>query len=96
MKKTIAYLLVFSLLLSTTLTLSLADSRPAPEDRGAGGLALALRRLQTIASILHTAAHPDDESTELLAYLARGQGARVAYLSLNRGEGGQNWIGPEL
>lgn len=96
MKKTIAYLLVFSLLLSTTLTLSLADSRPAPEDRGAGGLALALRRLQTIASILHTAAHPDDESTELLAYLARGRGARVAYLSLNRGEGGQNGIGPEL
>src|SRR5262245_27762731 len=72
------------------------DTRPAAEDRGATGLALNLRRLQTIASALHTAAHPDDESTELLAYLARGQGARAAYLSLNRGEGGQNGIGPEL
>ena len=69
---------------------------PAPEDRGVSGLALVLRRLQTIGSVLHTGAHPDDESTELLAYLARGQGARVAYLSLNRGEGGQNGIGPEL
>ena len=73
-----------------------ADTRPEPEDRGAAGLLFTLRRLQTIASVLHTAAHPDDESTELLAYLARGTGARVAYLSLNRGEGGQNGIGPEL
>lgn len=73
-----------------------ADTRPAAEDRGASGLAMALRRLQTIASLLHTAAHPDDESTELLAYVARARGARVAYLSLNRGEGGQNGIGPEL
>jgi LmbE family N-acetylglucosaminyl deacetylase len=73
-----------------------ADTRPSAEDRGISGLILALRRLPTIASVLHTAAHPDDESTELLAYLARGEGARVAYLSLNRGEGGQNGIGPEL
>ena len=74
----------------------LADTRPSAEDRGVSGLILSLRRLPTIASVLHTAAHPDDESTELLAYLARGEGARVAYLSLNRGEGGQNGIGPEL
>jgi LmbE family N-acetylglucosaminyl deacetylase len=73
-----------------------ADTRPVAEERGASGLALALRRLQTIASVLHTGAHPDDESTELLAYLARGLGARAAYLSLNRGEGGQNGIGPEM
>ena len=74
----------------------IGDTRPAPEDRGISGLALSLRRLQTIASLLHTAAHPDDESTDLLSYTARGLGARVAYLSLNRGEGGQNGIGPEL
>ncbi len=41
-------------------------------------------------------AHPDDEDTELLTLLTRGQGAEAAYLSLNRGEGGQNLIGPEL
>ncbi|MBS1807029.1 MAG: PIG-L family deacetylase [Acidobacteria bacterium] len=85
------------LLFSQSLFLPLqADTRPTPEERGASGLALSLRRLQTIASVLHTAAHPDDESTEMLAYLSRKEGARTAYLSLNRGEGGQNGIGPEL
>lgn len=96
MKRLFAVVLVSILAFQTLFMGVSADTRPAPEDRGAGGLALALRRLQTIAVVLHTAAHPDDESTELLAYLARGQGARVAYLSLNRGEGGQNGIGPEL
>jgi LmbE family N-acetylglucosaminyl deacetylase len=46
--------------------------------------------------VLHTGAHPDDEDSALIARLARGDGARVAYLSLNRGEGGQNRTGPEL
>jgi LmbE family N-acetylglucosaminyl deacetylase len=96
LKKTVRHLLTYSLVLQAVLVSVSADTRPASEDRGASGLALALRRLQTIATVLHTAAHPDDESTELLAYLGRGQGARVAYLSLNRGEGGQNGIGPEL
>jgi LmbE family N-acetylglucosaminyl deacetylase len=96
MRKLIAFALVLALVCQLSLVANYADTRPAPEDRGASGLALMLRRLQTIASMLHTAAHPDDESTELLAYLARGQGARTAYLSLNRGEGGQNGIGPEL
>ena len=45
---------------------------------------------------MHTGAHPDDEDTALIARLARGDHARVAYLSLNRGEGGQNIIGTEL
>ena len=95
-KKYVCRLLVFALVAPSLFVTARTDTRPAPEDRGATGLALNLRRLQTIASALHTAAHPDDESTELLAYLARGEGARTAYLSLNRGEGGQNGIGPEL
>ncbi len=95
-KRYLCRLLAFALIAQGLIVTARTDTRPAPEDRGATGLALALRRLQTIASMLHTAAHPDDESTELLAYLARGQGARAAYLSLNRGEGGQNGIGPEL
>src|SRR3954452_24310767 len=64
--------------------------------RGVAGLVLALERLRTTASALHTAAHPDDEDTALIARLARGDHARIAYLSLNRGEGGQNIIGTEL
>lgn len=65
-------------------------------DNGAIGLGQSLKRLQTTASALHTAAHPDDEDSGLLAYLARKEQARTAYLSLNRGEGGQNVIGTEL
>ncbi len=65
-------------------------------NRGAAGLTLLLGRLQTTASALHTGAHPDDEDSALIATLARGTHARVAYLSLNRGEGGQNIIGTEL
>ncbi|HEX2640847.1 MAG TPA: PIG-L family deacetylase, partial [Pyrinomonadaceae bacterium] len=55
-----------------------------------------LERLQTVASVMHTGAHPDDEDSGLLAYLARNEHARTVYLALNRGEGGQNVIGPEL
>ncbi|HEY8460730.1 MAG TPA: PIG-L family deacetylase [Blastocatellia bacterium] len=96
MRRIGALLLVLALALPCVFAPASADTRPAPEDRGAAGLSLLLRRLQTVASALHTGAHPDDESTDLLAYLARGEGARTAYLSLNRGEGGQNGIGPEL
>ena len=63
---------------------------------GAAGLSQVLERLQTTASALHTAAHPDDEDSAFIARTVRGDNARVAYLSLNRGEGGQNIIGTEL
>jgi LmbE family N-acetylglucosaminyl deacetylase len=65
-------------------------------DRGAAGLTQTLQRLTTTASVLHVGAHPDDEDSAFLARAARGDHARVAYLSLNRGEGGQNLLGPEL
>jgi LmbE family N-acetylglucosaminyl deacetylase len=65
-------------------------------DSGAVGLTQLLGRLQTTASALHTGAHPDDEDSAFIARTARGDHARVAYLSLTRGEGGQNIIGPEL
>src|SRR5262249_55408445 len=55
-----------------------------------------LQRLTSIASVLHTGAHPDDEDSGLLAYLARAERARTAYLSITRGDGGQNLIGSEL
>ena len=55
----------------------------------------ALERLANTGSVLMIAAHPDDENTNLLAYLARGRKVRTGYLSLTRGEGGQNLLGPE-
>lgn len=62
---------------------------------GAARVHLALKRLANTGSALMIAAHPDDENNALLAWLARGRCVRTAYLSLTRGEGGQNLIGPE-
>ncbi|MCM2258019.1 MAG: PIG-L family deacetylase, partial [Vicinamibacteria bacterium] len=72
-----------------------AQVRPV-YSQGAPGLIQLVGRLQTTGSVLHNAAHPDDEDSFLIARLARRDHARVAYLSINRGEGGQNVIGPEL
>lgn len=63
---------------------------------GAAGVLQQIMKLQTTASVLEIGAHPDDEDSAFMARAARGDHARVAYLSLTRGEGGQNAIGPEL
>jgi len=55
-----------------------------------------LKKLRETKRVLYVAAHPDDENTRLIGYLANGVHAEVAYLSLTRGDGGQNLIGKEL
>jgi len=90
--------LLFAVFVATALLLRApidAQVRPV-YDLGADGLTQVLERLQTTGSVLHTGAHPDDEDSAFLARTARGDHARVAYFALNRGEGGQNIIGPEL
>jgi LmbE family N-acetylglucosaminyl deacetylase len=62
---------------------------------GTPEIELALHKLNVLGSVLMIAAHPDDENTALLAYCARGRALRTGYLSLTRGEGGQNLIGPQ-
>jgi LmbE family N-acetylglucosaminyl deacetylase len=66
------------------------DGRELPIDQGARGLEQMLRRLNTRASLMLIVAHPDDEDGGMLTYYSRGLGARVAMLTLTRGEGGQN------
>lgn len=69
------------------------------EPAGTGGVEAvdrALAKLSTHQRLLVIAAHPDDEDTSLLSLVSRGMGGEAAYLSLSRGEGGQNLIGPEL
>ncbi len=73
-----------------------AAQKPTTEYEGATALGLTLRRIGPTQRVLMIAAHPDDENTAVLATLALGGGADVAYLSLTRGDGGQNGIGPEL
>lgn len=55
-----------------------------------------LEKLNVVGTALYIAAHPDDENTRLISYLANGTKMRTAYLSLTRGDGGQNLIGQEL
>jgi LmbE family N-acetylglucosaminyl deacetylase len=73
-----------------------APYRGLPVEGGVAETALLLRQMGGVKRVLLIAAHPDDEDTALLAELARFEGARAAYLSLTRGEGGQDLIGPEL
>jgi LmbE family N-acetylglucosaminyl deacetylase len=89
----LAGLLAIAVLASTATTST--QVRPV-YSQGVAGVLQAIQRLQTTAGALHVASHPDDEDTAFIARTARGDHARVAYLSLNRGEGGQNVIGPEL
>lgn len=98
MSKIRHFVTIFLVLLCVSASVRLelsAQIRPV-YDRGASGLYQLLKKLNTSTSALMIGAHPDDENTALLAYLARGENARTAYLSLTRGDGGQNIIGSEL
>ena len=66
------------------------------QERGATALGEAVAGLDVTARVLLIGAHPDDEDTQLLTWLARGRQVETAYLSLTRGDGGQNLIGNEL
>ncbi|HTM98429.1 MAG TPA: PIG-L family deacetylase [Pedobacter sp.] len=65
------------------------------QQMNAGEIAAGLEKLSVKGSALYIAAHPDDENTRLLAYLAKEMKVRTGYLSLTRGDGGQNLIGNE-
>jgi LmbE family N-acetylglucosaminyl deacetylase len=71
-------------------TAGLSQSVPGAEILGQ------LRGFLEMGSVLYIAAHPDDENTELITYFARGRNYRTAYLSLTRGDGGQNVLGSEF
>ena len=86
---------LISLCLLTFSAATNAQVRPI-YDQGAVGLGQLLKRLNNTKSVMMIGAHPDDEDSALLAFLARGENARTAYLSLTRGDGGQNVIGSEL
>ena len=73
--------------------LSLAQ---APKKLNAAEIKQALNKLEVLGSVLYLAAHPDDENTRLIAYMANERKMRTAYLSMTRGDGGQNLIGTEI
>ncbi|MFA6083332.1 PIG-L family deacetylase [Mucilaginibacter sp.] len=88
MKRFLPLILVFFLVSSTVS----AQTSPATD---VGTIQQNLKKLNVLGSVLYVAAHPDDENTRLLAYLAQEKHYRTGYLSLTRGDGGQNLIGTE-
>jgi len=83
------YLLL--LVLAVSLSQAQKPKKPASTD-----IYQSLQKLNFLGSVLYVAAHPDDENTKLISYLSNNVKARTAYLSLTRGDGGQNLIGPEI
>src|SRR2546430_13156580 len=73
-----------------------SDDGHAAEPPTGAAILQSLRSCAAMGSVLYLAAHPDDENTQAITYLARGRGYRTAYLSLTRGDGGQNLLGPQL
>lgn len=84
-----------SIFLLALFSFSLLSSAQAPRPYTSSEILLQLKKLNTVGSVLYIAAHPDDENTRLIAYLANEKCLRTGYLSLTRGDGGQNLIGPE-
>jgi len=88
-------LIFAAILAAATLRAGNHNSYPLPEERGTAGTLAALQKLPVYVRVLYTEAHPDDESSGTLTWLARKAHARVALFSLTRGDGGQNILGDE-
>ncbi|MBD2715581.1 PIG-L family deacetylase [Microvirga sp. STR05] len=85
-----------AVLLTQSLSHSFTAQAQAPKTWSSSEILLGLKKLNVLGSALYVAAHPDDENTRLIAYLANGRLVETGYLSCTRGDGGQNLIGPEL
>jgi len=87
------YFFVFTLLFACCFSFSATAQQ---DERSAGHFLHELKKLRKVQNVLYLAAHPDDENQRLITYFANERQCRTAYLSLTRGDGGQNLIGPEV
>ena len=85
--------ILYTLILLSLFSFSYAQK---PKKPTSSDIYESIQKLNFLGSVLYVAAHPDDENTRLIAYMANHVKARTAYLSLTRGDGGQNLIGPEI
>ncbi|GGZ50529.1 PIG-L family deacetylase [Mesonia mobilis] len=83
------------ILLFLLITYQLSNAQN-PEKLNSSEIFESIQKLNFLGSVLYFAAHPDDENTRLISYFSNKVHARTAYLSLTRGDGGQNLIGPEI
>src|SRR3982074_3648383 len=104
-KRAAAAVLAILLLAPTSISSSAQTSdkagddhyyEPLPQETGAAGLKLMVRRLETTGRLMQVTAHPDDEDGGMLTLESRGQGVSTVLMSLTRGEGGQNKVGSNL
>ncbi|WP_299890858.1 PIG-L family deacetylase [uncultured Lacinutrix sp.] len=86
---------IIATLLLTILIANISNAQQ-PQKLNASEIHDAIKKLNFLGSVLYVAAHPDDENTRLISYMSNHVKARTAYLSLTRGDGGQNLIGPEI
>ena len=89
MKKTSLFSILF-------LSVSISVFAQKPQKLTSNQIYEKIQKLNFLGTALYVAAHPDDENTRLIAYLSNQIKARTGYLSLTRGDGGQNLIGPEI
>jgi LmbE family N-acetylglucosaminyl deacetylase len=92
---TFTFQFLYMRIATITLLVLMSFSALAQKQMNASEIKLALNKLNTLGSVLYIAAHPDDENTRLIAYMANERMMRTGYLSLTRGDGGQNLIGTE-
>ena len=85
------WFIVTAILLAGQITVT----AQSPQTQSSADILVGLQKLKVLGAVLYVAAHPDDENTRLLAYLAKDRKYRTGYLSLTRGDGGQNLIGDE-
>ncbi|MEO5948495.1 MAG: PIG-L family deacetylase [Chitinophagaceae bacterium] len=89
MKKFVLLILIFIIFFNGSIF------SQTPASWTSADMYLAIRKLNVLGSVLYLAAHPDDENTRLIAYLSKDRMLRTGYLSMTRGDGGQNLIGDE-
>jgi len=82
-------------LLFTFLSFQFSQAQ-SPDKPNSSEIYESIQKLNFLGSVLYVAAHPDDENTRLISYMSNHVKARTAYLSMTRGDGGQNLIGPEI
>ena len=87
--------LLTALLIAHCSLLNEANAQ-TPKTYTSSEILLGLKKLNVLGSVMYLAAHPDDENTRLIAYMANERLLETSYLSCTRGDGGQNLIGPEL
>ncbi|MEO5592136.1 MAG: PIG-L family deacetylase [Chitinophagaceae bacterium] len=87
--------LLSAIVLIVSIVLSQHTVAQAPQTLSSSDILLGIKKLNVLGSVLYVGAHPDDENTRLLAWLSKEKLYRTGYLSLTRGDGGQNLIGNE-